>query len=210
MWDVVEKDNYIPTKKDGAKIPRSSWNEKQKTRYLLNYKGRNFLMCALTKLEYEKVRDSKINMLVHKGTSQVKEYLQIAYQELLSNSSTISLGYKELKKFFSKLSKEEQTSNLSKVNISKVNELQKEVIDLRQSLAKFVNDTKNLNKLLKYIRRPHDKLGLGFEKDKELKEKPNIHCLNHRNFGCRFYDYIVHPKGSSKSSRTNPKGPKKI
>ncbi|RDX79592.1 hypothetical protein CR513_39967, partial [Mucuna pruriens] len=34
------------------------------------------------------------------------KYLQIAYQEFLSNLSTFSLGYKELKIFFSKLSKE--------------------------------------------------------------------------------------------------------
>ncbi|RDY10291.1 hypothetical protein CR513_05232, partial [Mucuna pruriens] len=47
------------------------------------------------------------------------EYLQIAYQELLSNSSTLSLGYKELKRKISKLSKElKENSNLKKENES--------------------------------------------------------------------------------------------
>ncbi|RDX71112.1 hypothetical protein CR513_49577, partial [Mucuna pruriens] len=46
---------------------------------------------------------------------------------------------------------------------------------LKQSLAKFVNGTKNLNKLLKYNRSPHDKSGVGFEKENEIKEKPNIY-----------------------------------
>ncbi|RDX73325.1 hypothetical protein CR513_47099, partial [Mucuna pruriens] len=32
MWDIVENGNYIPTDKEGAKLPRSSWNDKQKIR----------------------------------------------------------------------------------------------------------------------------------------------------------------------------------
>ncbi|RDX82489.1 hypothetical protein CR513_36728, partial [Mucuna pruriens] len=67
----------------------------------------------------------------------------MAYQEIFSNSSTLSIGYKDLKTKFSKLSKED----LSKVNTSKVNkQLQKEVINLRHSLAKFVNGYENLQK----------------------------------------------------------------
>ncbi|RDX96158.1 hypothetical protein CR513_21215, partial [Mucuna pruriens] len=58
MLDVVENGNYIQTK-DGTKIPRSSWNEGQKTRYLLNSKPRNFLMCALAEAKYEKVTTLK-------------------------------------------------------------------------------------------------------------------------------------------------------
>ncbi|RDX64509.1 hypothetical protein CR513_56929, partial [Mucuna pruriens] len=112
------------------------------------------------------------------------------------NSSTLSLGYKELKRKFSKLTKdfeslekensilekeneklkEKQINDLSKVNTSKVTKLQKEVIHLRQSLDKFVNGIENLNK----------------------------------KFGCRSYDYKECPKESFKPSRTNPKGPKKI
>ncbi|RDY05653.1 hypothetical protein CR513_10486, partial [Mucuna pruriens] len=128
------------------------------------------------------------------------EYLLVAYEELLSNFSTLSLGYKELKIKFSKLSKdfeilekensilkkeneklkEEQTNDLDKAITSKISELQKEIIDFRQSLAKFINGTKNLNKLLKYNTNPHYKSSLEY------------------------------PKGMSKPSRTNPKGPKKF
>ncbi|RDX87995.1 hypothetical protein CR513_30474, partial [Mucuna pruriens] len=106
------------------------------------------------------------------------KYLQVSYQELLSNSLTLSLGYKELKIKFLKLSKEfkslekenkEQTNDLSKVNTLEVNELQKEVIDLRQSLYKFVNGVENLNKFLKYSKSPHDKSSLGFVKEKEIR-----------------------------------------
>ncbi|RDX76425.1 hypothetical protein CR513_43585, partial [Mucuna pruriens] len=135
--------------------------------------------------------------------------LQIAYQELLSNSSTLSIGYKELKKKFDSLKKEndvlkkeneklkgKQTKDIYKVNTSKVNEqLQKEVIDLRQSLAKFVIGSENLKKLLKYNRHPHNKFGLGFDKKKEIKKnKSNVHYLNCRKFGHMFYDYKECPK----------------
>ncbi|RDY11973.1 hypothetical protein CR513_03292, partial [Mucuna pruriens] len=57
---------------------------------------------------------------------------------------------------------------------------------------------------------PHDKSSLGFEKEKVIKEKSNIHCSNYRKFGCKSYDCRERPKGLSKPSRTNSKGPKKI
>ncbi|RDY04464.1 hypothetical protein CR513_11831, partial [Mucuna pruriens] len=57
--------------------------------------------------------------------------------------------------------------------------------------------------LLKYSRSSHDKSCIGFEKEKEMKEKPNIHYSNYRKFGQR-------PKGSPKPLRTTPKGSKKI
>ncbi|RDY11391.1 hypothetical protein CR513_03946, partial [Mucuna pruriens] len=117
--------------------------------------------------------------------------------ELLSNSSILSLGYKELKRKFSKLSKEFES--LEKENI---NELKNKVINLRQNLAKFVNGIEILNKLLKYNKSPHDKSDLGFEKEKEIKEdKPNIYCQNYRKENL---------KGSSKPSKIKTKGPKKI
>ncbi|RDX78363.1 hypothetical protein CR513_41368, partial [Mucuna pruriens] len=50
MHDVLENRNYIPTREEGTKIPKSSWNEDKKMRYLLN----------------SKVKDSKISMIVHK------------------------------------------------------------------------------------------------------------------------------------------------
>ncbi|RDX81036.1 hypothetical protein CR513_38331, partial [Mucuna pruriens] len=65
---VVKNGQYITTDKDGVEIPRSTWNDKQKTRYLFNCKSRNFLICALIKVEYEKGR------ITYKGTSQVKYY----------------------------------------------------------------------------------------------------------------------------------------
>ncbi|RDX91730.1 hypothetical protein CR513_26246, partial [Mucuna pruriens] len=60
----------------------------------------------------------------------------------------------------------------------------------------------------KYRRILHDKSNLGFEEDKELKEKPIFCCLNHRKFRRRSYDCRERPKGSSKPLRTNPKGPR--
>ncbi|RDX69941.1 Copia protein, partial [Mucuna pruriens] len=86
--------------------------------------------------------------------------------------------------------KEEQTNDLSKVNTSKVTQLQKE--------------------LLKYNRSPHEKFGLGFGKEKEIKEKPNIHYSTYKKCGHRSYDYRESRKGPSKPSRNNPKGPKKF
>ncbi|RDY13537.1 hypothetical protein CR513_01532, partial [Mucuna pruriens] len=59
-------------------------------------------------------------------------------------------------------------------------------------------------------RSSYDKSGLGFEKEKEIKEKQNIHCSTYRKFGHKSYDYREHPKRLSKPLRTNPKGPKKI
>ncbi|RDX94970.1 hypothetical protein CR513_22581, partial [Mucuna pruriens] len=47
MWDIVENGNYIPTKEDETEIPRSSRNEDQKIRYLLNSNARKFLMYDL-------------------------------------------------------------------------------------------------------------------------------------------------------------------
>ncbi|RDY11895.1 hypothetical protein CR513_03374, partial [Mucuna pruriens] len=41
LLDVVENGQCIPTDKDEAEIPRSSWNDYQKTRYLLNSKKQN-------------------------------------------------------------------------------------------------------------------------------------------------------------------------
>ncbi|RDX84334.1 hypothetical protein CR513_34631, partial [Mucuna pruriens] len=76
--------------------------------------------------------------------------LQMAYQELFSNSLTLSIGYKDLEKKFSKLSKdlkEEKAKDLYKSNALEVNEqLREKVIDLKQSLAKFVNGSGNLKK----------------------------------------------------------------
>ncbi|RDY09780.1 hypothetical protein CR513_05822, partial [Mucuna pruriens] len=100
-----------------------------------------------------------------------------------------------LKKENEKL-KEEQTQDLSKVNTSKVNkQLQKEVIDLRQSLGKFVNGQENLKSCLNTTNIYMTNLDLGFDKKKEIKrEKSNFHCFNYRNFGHMSYDCKERPK----------------
>ncbi|RDX88302.1 hypothetical protein CR513_30126, partial [Mucuna pruriens] len=59
--DVVENGNYISSNKEGAEIPRSSWNEQKKKRYLLNSKVINSLMCALMELKYEKFHSCKLS-----------------------------------------------------------------------------------------------------------------------------------------------------
>ncbi|RDX73858.1 hypothetical protein CR513_46471, partial [Mucuna pruriens] len=84
------------------------------------------------------------------------------------------------------------------LNSSEVNEkLQKEVIDLRQSLAKFVNGFGNLKKVMK-------------RKKKIKRDKLNAHCLNCRKFRHLSYDCRERPKELSKPSRTNKRGPNRI
>ncbi|RDX70583.1 hypothetical protein CR513_50161, partial [Mucuna pruriens] len=138
-------------------------------------------------------------------------HLQTIYQELLSNSSTLSIGYKDLKKKFSKLSKmfgvlqkendllkkenenlkKDKTKNLSTINTPKVNkQLQEEVIDLRQSLAKFVNGFENLKKILNHKIHPYDKFDISYDKKNNLKkDKSTSHYLNYGRFGHISYDY---------------------
>ncbi|RDX99450.1 hypothetical protein CR513_17501, partial [Mucuna pruriens] len=74
MWDIVENGQYIPTDKDEAEIPRSSWNDQQKTTYLLNSKARNFLMCAFTEAKYEKVHS-------YKSSKEIWDTLALAYED---------------------------------------------------------------------------------------------------------------------------------
>ncbi|RDY01597.1 hypothetical protein CR513_15057, partial [Mucuna pruriens] len=101
--------------------------------------------------------------------------------------------------------KEEKTKDLSKVNTLE------EVINLRQSLVKFVNGYENLKKVIKYKRHPYDKIGLGYDKKNDIKrDKSNIHCINYRKFRHLSYDCRDCPKGLPKPSRTNKKGPNKI
>ncbi|RDX75496.1 hypothetical protein CR513_44605, partial [Mucuna pruriens] len=79
-----------------------------------------------------------------------------------------------------------------------------------QSLAKFINGSKNLKKILKHKRHPYDKSSNDYDKKKDLKKDKSIsHCLNYKKFGHLFYDYKAHPKELSKPSRTNKKGPKR-
>ncbi|RDX94968.1 hypothetical protein CR513_22579, partial [Mucuna pruriens] len=145
--------------------------EKEKKKKNTFFKKKKGLMEIMDDLDLSssEEEDEEANIcLVEKKTTN---HLQTSYQELLSNSSSLSIGYKDLKKNFSKLSKEfdalhketdllkkengslkeEKDKNLSSVNTLEVNKkLQEEVIDLRQSLAKFVNGSKNLRKILKH------------------------------------------------------------
>ncbi|RDX66798.1 hypothetical protein CR513_54401, partial [Mucuna pruriens] len=130
--------------------------------------------------------------------------LQIAYQELFSNSSTLSIGYKELKKKISKLSKEFDSLKKENDILKKDNEKLKE--EQNQDLTKI-----NTSELLKYNRHPHNKSGLGFDNKKEIKrDKSKVHCLNCKKFGHMFYDCRECLKRLFKPSRTNKKGPKNI
>ncbi|RDX84340.1 hypothetical protein CR513_34626, partial [Mucuna pruriens] len=108
--------------------------------------------------------------------------------------------------------KEEKVKDLSKVYTLKVNEqLQEEVINLRQSLIKFVNGSENLKKILKHKRHSYDKTGLCYDKKKKLKnDKSTSHCINCGKFKQKSYDCIERPKGPSKPTKTNKKGPKRI
>ncbi|RDX75065.1 hypothetical protein CR513_45107, partial [Mucuna pruriens] len=82
--------------------------------------------------------------------------------------------------------------------------MHRRIIDLRQNLAKFVNGIENLSKLLKYNKSPHDKSGLGFEKEKKIKEKPNIHCSTYRKFGHRSYTYRERSKDLQGLTQKDP------
>ncbi|RDX91474.1 hypothetical protein CR513_26539, partial [Mucuna pruriens] len=108
-----------------------------------------------------------------------------SYQKLILRSSTLSIEVNE--------------------------QLKEEVIDLRQSLAKFVNGSENLKKILKHKRHPYDKTSIGYDKKSDLKkDKFTSHCLNNGRFKHFSNDCRDHPKGLSKPTRTNKKRPKRI
>ena len=48
MQDVVEKGNHIPLYAQRNEIPREKWTEEHKSRFLLNSRARNALLCALS------------------------------------------------------------------------------------------------------------------------------------------------------------------
>ncbi|RDX69645.1 hypothetical protein CR513_51211, partial [Mucuna pruriens] len=82
----------------------------------------------------------------------------------------------------------------------------------RQSLATFVNGTKNLKKILKYKRNPNEKYGIGYDKGKDLKKnKFSFKIFNYGKNGHTSFNSKNHPKKrSSNISKTNYKGPKQI
>ncbi|RDX78362.1 hypothetical protein CR513_41367, partial [Mucuna pruriens] len=150
-----------------------------------------------------------------KGEKEDKEvifnnlgHLHIAYQELLSNSSTLSIGYKDFKKKkFNVLQKENDL--LKKENESLKDDKAKNTSKIN---TKFVNESKNLKNILKNKRHPYDKFGIGYDKKKYLKkDKSTSHCVNCGKFGYLCYDCgDCKKKRSSKPFKTNQKGPKRI
>lgn len=58
MWDIVENKNFKPLNREGMSLPKSSQSDDKKSRYLLNFKTKNTLTCALCK-DVEKVQQCK-------------------------------------------------------------------------------------------------------------------------------------------------------
>ncbi|RDY10141.1 hypothetical protein CR513_05383, partial [Mucuna pruriens] len=178
-------------------------------------------------LSFSEVENEEANICLMDNTTSEEEdddeevifnyliHLQKAYQNL-SNSSTLSIGYKDLKKKFSKLSKEfnslDKENDLLKKENEKVNEqLQRKVIDFRKSLAKFVNGSKSMKNSLKNKRHSYEKSSIGYDKKKDLKkDKSTSHSLNCGRFRHLSYDCRYYPKGSFKPFKTNKKRPKRI
>ncbi|RDX60109.1 hypothetical protein CR513_61778, partial [Mucuna pruriens] len=107
---------------------------------------------------------------LQKVKKKMRSHLQIAYQELLPNSSTLSIGCKDLKKkkendLLKKENeslKEDKAKNLYEVNAFEENE------KLQESLAKFISESENMEKFLKNKRHPYDKSSIGYDKKKDL------------------------------------------
>ena len=84
LWEIIEKGPYIPMKKEteGTLVAKnkSEWDESDKKRITLNAKAINILFCALSMEEFNRIRTCKTAKdiwctleVVHEGTSQVKE-----------------------------------------------------------------------------------------------------------------------------------------
>ncbi|KAH1241456.1 hypothetical protein GmHk_07G019040 [Glycine max] len=66
MWDVVEKDNHILLDDQKNEILRDKWMDDHKSKFLLNSRARNTMLCALSQYEYSKVKCNKLSFLTHK------------------------------------------------------------------------------------------------------------------------------------------------
>ncbi|RDX90568.1 hypothetical protein CR513_27553, partial [Mucuna pruriens] len=87
MWDVVENGQYIPTNKDEAEIPKSSWNNDKKKNKVHSYKSSKEMWDTLA-LAYEgmlQVKDSKIN---HESIDQMFGRFQTIINNLRSLEKT--------------------------------------------------------------------------------------------------------------------------
>ncbi len=89
--------------------------------------------------------------------------------------------------------------------------LRQKVKELTSDLANFVKGTKNLNMILGTSRFPFDKSGLGYQKVEKPVTKIKFHskCTICKKQG-HLADRCFFKKKRSKTSKVNPKGPKKI
>ncbi|RDX75787.1 hypothetical protein CR513_44302, partial [Mucuna pruriens] len=90
MYDIIENGSYIPHKEDETILPRSSWNEDQKMKCLLNSKARNFIMHSLIEVEYEKIHSYK----------SFKEMIMILLIRCLYTSKTMINNMRSLGKTY--------------------------------------------------------------------------------------------------------------
>ena len=83
IWDMVEFGYTLPTiKVENLETPkpRDKWDINEKKLYTLNAKAMNAIICALDKIEYNRVSGCTVAKeiwhtleVTHEGTSQVKE-----------------------------------------------------------------------------------------------------------------------------------------
>ncbi|RDX82487.1 hypothetical protein CR513_36726, partial [Mucuna pruriens] len=78
---------------NGTNLPKFSWNEDHIMRYLLNFRPRNFIMCVLIEIEYEKVHNCK-------SSKDMWDTLALAYEgKRLKDKYTLPI-YNKLSKIF--------------------------------------------------------------------------------------------------------------
>ncbi len=147
------------------------------------------------------------------------------YSDIKKKNAELVLQLSEKNKIIEKQSNKiselsEESNKLSDLLKAKSDSLQPsdEVLALRQKveeltsdLAKFVNGTKNLNLMLGTSRFSSDKSGLGYQKVEKHITKIKLHsqCTICKKQGHKA-DRCFFRKMRSKTSKANPKGPKKI
>ncbi|RDX58410.1 hypothetical protein CR513_62276, partial [Mucuna pruriens] len=143
-------------------------------------------------LEKEKGKDKKKPFFKKKkGLMTTWEDLDLSSFEEEDEEVNKEVNICLMEKKMMKILREGKIEDLSKVNTSKVDEqLQEEVIDTRQSLAKFINRYKNLEKILKHKKHPYDKFGIEYDKKKGFQER-KIHFTLLKSRGLDICHMIV-------------------
>lgn len=79
FWDVAKNGNYIPLNEQLNKVPKTSWTDAKKQKFMLNSKAWNALLCALLEEEYSMVHNYRsarqmwdILSLTYEGLTQIK------------------------------------------------------------------------------------------------------------------------------------------